>query len=67
MIPPMRKSGEPETEEEHDIQPASAIRREGFSPWRAKASSAPIVEDEETTSESVHAVKFRCDGPRLGN
>jgi CheY-like chemotaxis protein len=53
MIPPMRKSGEPETEEEHDIQPASAHSAfEGFSPWRAKASSAPIVEDEETSEQA---------------
>jgi hypothetical protein len=56
MNPMMRKRSEPETEEEvgedRDIEPASAHTAfEGFSPWRASASSAGVVEEEETSAQ----------------
>ncbi len=58
MMPPMRKLGEPVSEEEvgedREIQPASAHTAfEGFSPWRASASSAAVVEEEETTEHAA--------------
>ncbi len=56
MNPMLHKLGKPETEEaigeDRDIEPASAHTAfEGFSPWRASASSAGVVEDEETTTQ----------------
>ena len=58
LMPPMRKLGEPVSEEEvgedREIQPASAHTAfEGFSPWRASASSAGVVEEEETTEHAA--------------
>jgi CheY-like chemotaxis protein len=58
VMPPMRKLGEPVTEEEvgedREIQPASAHTAfEGFSPWRASASSAGVVEEEETADHAA--------------
>lgn len=58
VMPPMRKLGEPVTEEEvgedREIQPASGHTAfEGFSPWRASASSAGVVEEEETTEHAA--------------
>ena len=58
MMPPMRKLGEPvvddEIAEDREIQPASAHTAfEGFSPWRASASSAGVVEEEETSAQST--------------
>jgi CheY-like chemotaxis protein len=58
MMPPMRKLGEPVVDEvideDREIQPASAHTAfEGFSPWRATASSAGVVEEEETPAQST--------------
>jgi CheY-like chemotaxis protein len=55
---PMRKLGEPVVddgnEEDREIQPASAHSAfEGFSPWRASASSAGVVEEEETPAQAI--------------
>jgi len=57
VMSPMRKLGEPVTDDEvgedREIQPASAHTAfEGFSPWRASASSAGVVEEEETPAQS---------------
>jgi CheY-like chemotaxis protein len=56
MNPMLHKLGKPEAEEaigeDRDIEPASAHTAfEGFSPWRASASSAGVVEEEETSTQ----------------
>jgi CheY-like chemotaxis protein len=56
MNPMLHKLGKPEAEkaigEDRDIEPASAHTAfEGFSPWRASASSAGVVEEEETPTQ----------------
>jgi CheY-like chemotaxis protein len=56
MNPMLHKLGKPEAEEsigeDRDIEPASAHTAfEGFSPWRASASSAGVVEEEETATQ----------------
>ena len=58
MNPMLQKLGKPETEEavgeDRDIEPASAHTAfEGFSPWRASASSAGVAEEEETTTQQT--------------
>lgn len=58
MMPPIFKVPKPETNEQvgedRDIEPASAHTAfEGFSPWRASASSAGVVEEEETSAQQV--------------
>jgi CheY-like chemotaxis protein len=56
VMPTMRKQAEPETDQEvgddREIQPASAHTAfEGFSPWRASAASAGVVEEEAPQSD----------------
>ena len=57
-VPPMHKLGEPQTDEEvgedREIQPASAHGAfEGLSPWRANASSAGVVDEEDTSQQAT--------------
>jgi CheY-like chemotaxis protein len=56
MNPMLHRIDKPETDEavgeDRDIEPASAHTAfEGFSPWRASASSAGVVEEEETSTQ----------------
>jgi CheY-like chemotaxis protein len=54
-VPSTRATDEPETEvgEDREIEPASAHTAfEGFSPWRASAASAGVVEEEEAVEPS---------------
>lgn len=68
MMPPMRKLTEPVTDEtvgeDREIQPASAHTAfEGFSPWRASASSAGVVEEEAPPQSTEPANQF-TDSPK---
>ncbi len=56
--PPTREPEEAETDEQvgedREIEPASAHTAfEGFSPWRASASSAGVVDDEESPQKET--------------
>jgi CheY-like chemotaxis protein len=60
MNPMLHKLGKPEAGEaigeDRDIEPASAHTAfEGFSPWRASASSAGVVDEEETSTQPAQA------------